>query len=375
MNKDIPCQNKQLCTGCMACVNVCQSSAIKIKENEDGFLEPYILENACTKCNLCRIKCPINHLEPEWNIINAYAAYVKDSSLRKSSSSGGIFSMISSLIIKYGGIVYGAAFDDNYNVKHVRCETIEELYYLRGAKYVQSDISNIYEEIKMFLNEGKLVYFVGTPCQVAGLKSYLGKQYTNFISSDLICHGVPSPAVWRKFLLEKNVEDIKNISFRDKRFGWENYSLVIKSDDKELVYDRYNNDYMKGFLDNFFLRNSCYECKFKGYVRVSDITLADFWGINNIDANFDKNNEGTSLILINSRKGQRIFDLIQDDIVSKKVDYKEAISYNKSAIFSSYYPVQRKRFLKKIQNNNFSKVLNDCQKLNFKERVIIKLKR
>lgn len=370
----MPCIHVDKCTGCLACYNVCFHQSIILVENSEGFIVPQIDESKCTKCNLCKNVCPLNSCNTSNTCKLAFAAYSKDDVLRYKSSSGGIFSVISNFVINKGGVIYGAKFNNNYDVEHCRCDNLGDLDKLRGAKYAQSFIGNIFSKVKNDLQNDRIVYFTGTPCQVAGLKTYLKKDYDNLICSDFICHGVPSPIVWKKYLFEKNNSNITNVTFRDKRKGWQNYSMVIQELNNEIVIDRKDNTYMDGFIDNYFLRESCYNCKFKGLDRQGDITLADFWGINEINKDFDKKDEGTSLVLVNSIKGLEIFNQIKNEIIYQEVDVNQAIKYNQSAVKSSYFPIQRKRFFKLIKKNNYENTLKKCVDLSIYERIYIKIK-
>ncbi len=374
MKNKIPCKKKEECCGCMACYNICPFSAIEIVNSFEGFMLPKINEKKCVKCGLCYQTCPVINEIHSNDLDLAFAAYAKSQQIRYYSSSGGIFSVIANKIIDLNGVVFGAAFDNSFNVSHVSAGNKDEIIKLRGAKYLQSNIGRIYINVKNELLKNRIVYFIGTPCQIAGLRAYLNKDYNNLICSDLICHGVPSPKIWDKYLNEK-ISNASNVSFRDKRYGWTNYSLVLNSTQKEIILNGQNNTFMEGFINNYFLRESCYNCKFKGYKRLGDITLADFWGIDKIISDFDENNSGTSLILINSEKGKILFDSIQQEIIYKKVNRKEALKYNLSAIQSSYRPIQRTRFFKNIEKKSYEQNLIEIKKLNLKEKILIRIKK
>lgn len=250
------------------------------------------------------------------NIDNSPKAYLginKNEEIREESSSGGIFTVIAQEILRDGnGIVFGAAFDENFIVKHIEICDEKELYKLRTSKYVQSDISNTYQRAESYLKKGKNVLFTGTPCQIEGLKSYLMKEYENLYTQDIICHGVPSPLIWEKYKNYRKKVDSKNpenINFRNKDNGWHEFNLKFSYDNGKYSKSQNKDLYMKAFLDNLILRDSCYKCSFKKYNRNSDITLADFWGIENIKSKLD-DNKGISLIIVNSKKGQSILNRI-----------------------------------------------------------------
>lgn len=318
---------KEECTGCHGCYNVCPKKCIDMNFDEEGFLYPSVDSDKCLECGLCEKVCPIIHIVEVENDPIAIGCYNKDEKIRMESSSGGIFTLISELVIQSGGVVFGAEFDENYNVRHSYVDNMEDLQKFRGSKYVQSTIGNSYYDVKKFLEQGRQVLFSGTPCQIAGLKRYLRKDYDNLICQDIVCHGVPSTYVWehyKKFIA--NGRRISGVKFRDKSTGWKTYSLQIDFDDGSSYNDIGNeNSYIKGFVKDFYLRPSCYECKYKTLHRESDITLADFWGIEANEPELD-DNKGTSLIFINSDKGRITFEDIKKDIVFKILDIKKAIT-------------------------------------------------
>lgn len=333
----IKIQNKQDCCGCMACVQRCPKHCISMKEDEEGFLYPVFDENICIDCGLCEKVCPrLNHSKPI-SPIEVLAVKNCNEAERMASSSGGVFIALAKEVLSQGGIVFGAIFDENWEVKHTYAETLEDVKPMMGSKYLQSRIGNCYQEAEKFLKEGRQVLFTGTHCQITGLHRFLRKTYPNLLSVDILCHGVPSPGVWRKYLAEishkiTHTENYKkgigtsftpqpiisDIEFRDKELkGWKQYSIVIKgkssiaNDKSSILYaDTHNmNVYMRGFLADIYLRPSCYNCKCKNGVSHSDLTIADFWGINCLMPDFD-DDKGTGLVLINTEKGKNIFDCL-----------------------------------------------------------------
>lgn len=326
--------NKNDCCGCLACKNICPKNAIYIKEDEQGFEYPEINSQICINCGLCKKVCPIlNGKEEEKNTSNAFAIYNKNTEIRMESSSGGIFTEIAKQIINDEGIVFGAIFDDKFNVLHKGIDNIENLWKIRGSKYLQSKIGDTYKQSKQELENGRKVLFTGTPCQIEGLYTYLGKDYEKLYTQDLICHGVPSAKVWRKYIEYREKQDsgkIKKISFRNKyNKGWNNYQTCFEYEDKQISIDHHEDLYMRLFLSDMVLRPSCYSCKFKKKHRRSDITLADFWGIDEILPKMN-DEKGTSLVLVNSKKGQELFKHINENVYIEKVDFEEAIFHNKS---------------------------------------------
>lgn len=277
----------------------------------------------------------------------AYAAISNNVEIRKNSSSGGVFSLLAQNIIRNDGIVFGAKFDGNWEVIHDYTETIDGIKDFRGSKYVQSDMGDTYKKVEQFLKKKKKVLFSGTPCQVYGLKKFLSRDYETLFTVDLICHGVPSRKAWRHYIEKKSKgRGIKNINFRDKTEGWLDFSLAMEFDDGTYYRQNQHVDlYMKGFLQDIYLRPACYNCQFKGAKRNTDITLADLWGCEQISPEmFD--NKGTSLVLIQSEKGRKIFNEIAKELTIKKLENEEYINYNLNAIYSVRITKNRLKYLK-----------------------------
>lgn len=374
----IEINNKEDCCGCYACYNICPKQCITMKTDNEGFWYPNIDKNECINCNLCEKVCPIlNSVKRSDSKKIAYASMNKDEQVRIKSSSGGIFSILAEYIIKNNGVVYGAGFDEDFNINHKRILVSTDLDLLRGSKYVQSSIGNIYRQVKNDLDSNKSVLFTGTPCQVEGLRSYLKKEYINLITMDFICHGVPSPLVWKKYLEEmkkSKQENIKNIYFRNKDIGWKIFSLKIIFDEK-IYSNTLNNDlFMKGFLQDVYLRPSCYNCKFKKINRISDITVADFWGIENILPKMD-DDKGISLIVVHSEKGKQLFDKLSEKMILNEVNLDEAIRYNPSMIKSVKYNEKRDEFFLDLNSGeNLTNLIRKYTKISFGKRVKNKIK-
>ncbi|KRN50432.1 hypothetical protein IV49_GL002080 [Kandleria vitulina DSM 20405] len=346
---------KNYCSGCGLCSNICPKGAIIMKDDEEGFLYPTIDKSKCINCGMCYYKCPINKEEQSNNKNISYACYSKDDYLRNNSSSGGIFGVIAKNVLKEHGVVFGAAFDEKMSIKHIYIESESELIKILGSKYVQSSIGNSYKDVKHFLSLNKKVLFSGTPCQVRGLKYFLGKEYDNLITIDIICHGVPSPKIWSKYLdfrENKDKEKPSIISFRNKDNGWNKFNIIFKYKSHNYIMDHNKDIYMQSFLLNSCLRNSCYNCKSKGDKRKSDITLGDFWGIDKIDPKMN-DGKGVSLLIINTDKGQEYFDRISNDIIKIHVSYEHAIKDNVALISSVKKPISRKHFIKEADNYDF----------------------
>lgn len=377
----ISIKDKSKCCGCHACFNICPKNAIEMKEDEKGFKYPVVDEEKCIDCGICEKICPILNKSKEKIKPLAYACYNKNEKIRLESTSGGIFTIIAEYILDNNGCVFGAAFNDNFLVSHIKIERKEDLYKLRTSKYLQSNIGNTYKEAKELLESEKKVLFTGTPCQINGLRSYLNKEYDNLYTQDIICHGVPSPKVWEKYLEYREKKDsgqIQKVNFRQKDNGWSSYEILIKYNENEYRKDHNDDIYMNAFLRDASLRDSCYSCSSKGYNRRADITLADFWGINNIlpEMNDEK---GTSLIMINTKKGNELFKHIADKMVYREVEFDEAIQYNPSYYNSADKPAFRKEFFENLGKLYFEDLIEKYtikhKKITLKNRVIRKFKR
>ncbi len=368
-----------LCTGCYACVSICPKHCIQMKENSEGFWYPEVDVDSCIDCGLCEKSCPIRQDNEKNTHPTAYMATNKDTEIRLKSSSGGIFTLLAQTVLNRGGVVFGAAFTKDFKgVEHIAVSSSSELYKLQGSKYLQSKIGNAFFKAKELLEMGTPVLFTGTPCQIGGLYSFLNKSYENLITQDCICHGVPSPMVWRKYLASREnslSSIIKNVFFRAKHTGWKEYSLLLEFENgKQSSQSFYNDWYMQGFLNNLYLRESCYRCSFKSLDRQSDITLADFWGIEAICPSFD-DDKGTSLVLVNSDKGRELWLELNDRIHSQRVQLEKAIAYNSAAIRSASKHPQRAKFFKRIQRHSVDASVKKFLQSSILKKVQIKTKR
>lgn len=324
--------HKEECSGCEACAQICPRHCISMATDEDGFVYPKTDSTECSNCGLCEKICPIINLNTEREPIKVYAGKNEDDSIRLKSSSGGIFHVLASMIIKEGGAVFGAKFNENWEVIHDYTDTIEGIQPFLGSKYVQSRIKNCYNVVEQFLRSSRKVLFSGTPCQIAGLKNYLRKKYSNLITIDIVCHGVPSPLIWQSYLQQQSSQKPIYVSFRDKSTGWDSYSLCIKTLQKTIKRKAVDDNYMRCFIGNLSLRPSCYECKFKCGRSHSDITLGDYWGIKQITPQLN-DNIGTSLILANTLTGLELINSL--NIHFEQIPYNKVIKYNPSIVKSS----------------------------------------
>lgn len=364
---------KNQCCGCSACQDVCPKNAITMVEDKEGLLYPVIDENKCIDCGMCCNVCPSINVKTKESLLKAYAAYNKNEKIRLKSSSGGIFTLIAEDILKKNGIVYGAAFDENFEVKHIRITNITELEKLRGSKYVQSNCNGIYSKCKRDLDSGMNVLFSGTPCQIEALKCYLKKSYDNLFCIDIICHGVPSRLVWRKYLqyrVNLAKSKIEQIAFRLKNEGWKQYAVqFVFANGTAYCQNLHKDIFMRGFLKNLYLRPSCYACKFKTKERISDITLADFWGINNIYPDID-DDKGISLVIVHSIKGSNLFEKLKTNMFCIEVNIDNAIKYNKSMIISVKNNIERNKFFSELLKYDYIETLIEkYSKDTFKEKL------
>lgn len=350
--------DRNKCTGCTACMNICPKGAISFKEEYDGFKYPVIDQDKCIDCGLCKRTCPVLNTKSNDSLNNCYVGYNKDSNERLNASSGSLFSTIANYILDNNGIVVGAAFDKDNNLKHIAIDKKEDLNPLRKSKYIQSDLDYIFSYIKEQL-KNKKVLFVGTPCQVAGIKSFI-KNNDNLITIDLFCHGVPSHKLFEKYikeLEEKNNDKLVHYDFRDNSTGWDTYSNRAVFRKKDIKTISVNNEYMKLFLSDIALRESCYNCNFKLCNKHSDITLGDFWGVK------DKypemyNKEGVSAIIVNTELGNQVFNSIKNSIEYKECNLQDIISGNPSLQSSSVHPKNREMFFKDLNNYNIDYLCN-----------------
>lgn len=371
----IKIKNKSECSGCHACFNICPKQCITMTYDSEGFLYPVVDMSACIDCGLCEKVCHVhaaiqNKAEPK-----AYACYSLNEEIRAESSSGGMFSLFADNILEKGGAVFGAAFDDNLNVKHICIDSKEQLYKLRGSKYVQSTIGDTYKKAKELLENGKTVLFTGTPCQIQGLRHYLGKDYDNLYTQDIICHGVPSVKLWDKYL--KHIKSLhkSDIStqiqpfFRDKTSGWLNYSVKVRLKDGTAHCQSHKKDpFMQMFLSDKALRPSCYSCAYKGIYRDSDITLADFWGADKqVPDMFD--DRGTSLLFVNTQKGAALFSEIMGLCKYKEVSANDAVKRNPAAHTSATCVFARRKIMKNIDAWDFETLRRICTQKSFFEKL------
>ncbi len=369
-------EKKELCCGCHACAEICPKNCIVMKPDEEGFLYPVTDLQACADCGLCEKVCPVfqkkdqtealDRSERKPEVPECCAAVNLNEEERAGSSSGGFFPALAKEIIKSGGVVYGAAFSEDFKeVLHRRIDKEKEISLLQGSKYVQSKIGDSYRQVKEDLILGRQVLFTGTPCQVEGLKKYLSKDYENLLTVDSICHGVPSPKVWKRYVEYREKKAgavIKGVSFRKKDPGWKSYSLEMRFDNGKVYRQIYTGDlYMRAFTNDSSLRPSCYQCRFKQMNRVSDITMADFWGIQEIMPQMD-DDRGTSLIIVHSQKGKEYLEHPGLQLKLQKAELLKAIQSNPSMLHASEKPAEREAFFAHINQLSFERLVRQYSK-------------
>lgn len=331
------------CCGCSACFNICPVQAITMQEDREGFKYPKIDERSCINCGKCEKACPVLHAETAGRTLHPafYAVWNRQDEARLSSSSGGVFRVLAEDVLADGGVVYGAAFDVHNRLRHVRAESADALVPLTGSKYVQSEIGTAFCQVRADLKNERRVLFTGTPCQVAGLYAFLGGDDANLLTADILCHGVPSPAVFERYLESLGVGEKCRIEFRNKDNGWKKYEVVVGDRGHETFRA---NAYMKGFLSNLYLRPSCASCRFVGCRRPGDLTLGDFWGAGNFRKRYD-DDKGTSLVLLNSPKARSIFQTLQGKFsLAEQVPSDSAVPFNPSLVHASKPDARRAAF-------------------------------
>lgn len=294
------------CTGCAACLLSCPRGAIRMSPDKEGFVFPVVEVSLCVECGLCEQRCPVRMVRKRDATPMCYAAKSNDDRLVMESSSGGLFSEFALSVLGRGGAVFGAAYvGENLDVKHIAVESIDDLCKLRGSKYVQSEVGEVYCRVKEVLECGRLVLFSGTPCQIAGLKAYLGKGYDKLLTVEVICHGVPSPKLFTELKREMTERHgtLLAISFRDKSEGWSSRAVTGWYASGERVRERGDlNDYFRAFIAHLTLRHSCEDCQFNDGKSEADVTLGDFWGVDSILPEMN-DDVGVSAVILHTEKG------------------------------------------------------------------------
>ena len=364
---------KHQCTGCEACSNICPQKCIAMRSDGEGFLYPDIDNERCVDCKQCSNVCPVNKL-PGNNDSSSlvFVGTLIDENERIKSSSGGVFYALAESVLDQKGVVYGASFTKELEVVHMGVTEKEQLYKLRGSKYVQSRIATVYSEIREHLLKKRLVLFSGTPCQIAGLKSFLRKEYDNLITCDIICHGVPSPGLFAlslKYIKSKVKKEIIKYSFRSSEIWGDFSSNIITADLKKKSLAGFSNFYMMSFMKNLCFREACYHCIYANENRIGDITLGDYWGISGLRLLNCDISKGMSLVIANTIKGRMI---LQENkyIILEKRSYLEASKKNANMKYSTIRPSLRDSYYVDVNRMSiqcFCKKYDIAPKYTFKE--------
>ena len=373
--------DKSQCTGCTACYNICNKKAISMCFDDYGQIYPHVSLLLCTDCGLCEKVCPLLHKDkiPQDESIeelDVKAIYNKDDEIRKRSTSGGTFSLLAEYIIKNGGIVCAARFDEHFHIYHSFFDTIDQIAPYRGSKYAQSDLSDVFKQIKIYLRY-RLVLFVGTPCQVAGLKSYLINDYDNLYTCDFICMSISSGKMWDQYISDyQRQHQVKRIFFKDKRIGWHkmDWRMLIEDEQGEHYFKGFENPYFFAYLNHYSARPSCFSCVFRHCRRMSDFTIADCWGIDAVNPKFDDNKGCTSLILQNA-KGKKVFEAIKGN--TNYIDYgiQNVRQYNRHIENQATLPKDYGRFCEDYFFHGFMYAANNAMKRSDKYYFLNKIKK
>lgn len=376
--------DKSCCSGCAACHDICPKGAISMVADAEGFLYPQINRSLCVECGLCARVCPSLNRDLPRTPLAVYAARAKDNELRLKSSSGGVFSLLARQVLARGGVVYGAGFDHaDWHVMHKSAENENELEDLRGSKYVQSDVQGIYAAVKDQLLAGREVMFSGTPCQVAGLRRYLNVlkvDVSKLLLVDVVCHAVPSPLAWRKYLDERLAKSgpgaiIRRIAFRHKNCGWKRFALSLRFvNDKEYCCDLHTDPFLRGFLNELYNRPSCHNCQCRELRSGSDLTIADFWSVDKYHPEMD-DDRGTSLVLVNTDVGAALVGEISSQLTVVKSDFADAIKVNPAIVRSGAPNRNRGKFFEKMNRDSFDSLVTRLLRRPLWRRIASRIKR
>ncbi len=358
MTSYLKSMNPTQCYGCRACEHICPQEAIVMKPNEEGFWYPELITEKCVQCNLCTKACPYDNASDARDPIRAVAVQYQNKKALLNSSSGGVFSALADHVLGNNGYVAGCVFDESFTAMHILTDQHEGVERMRGSKYVQSDLNDVYLQIRDRLQQGTLVFFTGTPCQVDGLRGFLKKDYENLLTVDLICHGVPSPGLFRQYLdsLTQKKGTITDIRFRDKRRnGWCSQGSVTHSKKTKTITPFNDSYYNYYYLQNAVSRMSCYSCKYASAQRVGDITIGDYWNIGDILPDVDAT-AGFSAVLVNTEKGQRFLDQISDTLKVYDTSVDAVIKGNGNLSEPSPMSEKRKTIYARIAEEGYDRV-------------------
>jgi len=363
------------CCGCGVCVNSCPKKCIKLEEDKEGFLYPHIYLDECVNCNLCEKSCPIlNHINRKENAIqSAVIVQNKNHEVIQRSTSGGAFTVIAEYVINREGVVFGVAMQDDYFVRHIAVQNKDELWKFQNSKYVQSFVGNAYSQAKDFLDSGRLVCFSGTPCQIEGLRCYLGKEYKNLILVDVVCRAVPSPGVWKKYIMMeiKKYGKIISVRFRDKTLGYQYSTMEIKNEQGRVYREGIESQpWLRMFFSGMIIRPSCAECKFRSRYRYSDFTIWDCFNVSSFDKKFDEK-IGTTRMLIHTEKGKEIFKYISQNFIYKVIDAELAVKDVREMFYSPCMHTKRDMFFEEFSKCDMQELIQKY----YPESLMIKIKK
>lgn len=370
-------KEKKNCSGCHACYNVCPSKCIKMIEDNEGFLYPKIDKSFCLDCGLCEKVCPFNKNEPvRKKKPTVYASFNIENEKRNSSSSGGVFVAIAEYILNNDGVVYGAAFESDFkNVVHIRIDNKNDCYKIQKSKYIQSIIGNTFSYVLNDLKNNKLVLFSGTPCQISGLRLFLQKKYENLYLVEVVCHGVPSKKVWNSyysFYERKYKAHLIGADFRKKMDQTNTFGTRKTKECVSVFIDRKEDIYIQSFVNNYCLRESCYNCVPKKLESMADLTLGDFWGIEKISPHLC-DHKGTSIVFANTEAGEELLKKLKLHL--EITDYEKCVKHNPSYNFSSKRPGERDTFIIDLEKETLLKVFSNSKKVKFSVKIKKVIKR
>lgn len=365
------------CCGCGACASICHRNALSVVEDIEGFLSVKCDMQKCVDCGACDIVCPIINVKTYNAPVAAYAAAYKEESILKKSTSGGVFAALAIKVLSEKGIVYGAAWTKDFKVMHIGISDIRDLELIQSSKYIQSNIINVFSEIKEHLNSKKDILFSGTPCQIMALHNYLKKDYDNLLLVDIVCHGVGNHKMLLKdieYLEDRYNGKISELSFRSKIRGW-GTSGYIKIGSKSFDYNIMNSPYYYFFLNGDVFRESCYSCQFARGERVGDITLGDYWGVETAIPNSNiSSKKGVSCVLINSKKGETAFSDIRDQLIVEKSRFDEIQKRNAQLSSPSKMSPNTSTVKKLYKADKYNLITEYWKKISIKQRCSFKLK-
>ena len=367
MTSETICDREQ-CTGCGACVQICPKQCITMRMDSEGFRYPFVDEQRCVNCQKCVDVCHVLHT-PTVHAATFYMAWHKDKDVLLHSSSGGVFTALATIVLRQGGVVFGATMDeDTREVYHAMVENEKELDKLRMSKYYQSDTRDVYQIVRAKLQEGHQVLFSGTACQVAALYRFLGDkvEWPKLITVDVLCHGVSSKKVVDAYISSKEKrygKKIRSVRFRVKgndgewQSGGGTRMKLEFADDSIRIENKNTDTFFSGFNRNLFLRESCYRCKYCGQERVADFTIADFWGVNAEKVSEEQLRLGVSLMLVNTQKGLELVDALRQFMVITAIDPQDAIPWNQALVSPQVRPVERDRFFPMLEKMEYDRVI------------------